>query len=395
MSTYLLGYLTWLHDFQYFLGDQADVRVRKVPVHSQWPGFPKSAPPPAILFHHRVTRVRLEQERKGKKKAITSSHGLLRCAIRPPGPSKLDSHKVLLVPRGSRALRLLHFGCTRILSVFDPWRRPRPRSRPLSREPLPVSLALLLLCPSGASAATPQTPPPPATLGFWRYRQTAIGFAPSPVPELTSSAASSLEQTDAAPAPPDAAAATAAPLARAPSKESTSSKPRDAPGSVRFSSAVEEIEPAIEPQASPTQPAASSPLTTTTNTSDRFDTFNEVAADQIKAFQKSMHGLPLQERRMSTFGFEAFSLPASRVRAPSLSTCRRESKGGYLLLGLLPVAPLFARLPFPSPPLLDPFAICLFLSGCDHHFQTKEKKRKKKRGEKRLPAARNINISLL
>jgi hypothetical protein len=76
----------------------------------------------------------------------------------------------------------------------------------------------------------------------------------------------------------------------------------------------------IEPEAPVAQPAASSSLTTTTNTSDRFDTFNEVAADQIKAFQKSMHGLPLQERRMSTFGFEAFSLPASRVRARSIFT---------------------------------------------------------------------------
>ncbi|TFB03118.1 Serine/threonine-protein kinase oca2 [Trichoderma ghanense] len=116
---------------------------------------------------------------------------------------------------------------------------------------------------------------------------------------------------DAAPASPDAAAATAAPLARSPSKESASSKPRDGPGSVRFSSAVEEI----EPQAPLAQPEASSTLTTTTNTSDHFDTFNEVAADQIKAFQKSMHGLPLQERRMSTFGFEAFSLPASRINS--------------------------------------------------------------------------------
>ncbi|KAL6871402.1 Pkinase domain-containing protein [Trichoderma novae-zelandiae] len=120
-----------------------------------------------------------------------------------------------------------------------------------------------------------------------------------------------------APASPDAAA-TAAPgaapsdqVSRSPSKESTGSKPRDAPGSVRFSSAVEEI----EPQAPIAQPAASSSLTTTTNTSDRFDTFNEVAADQIKAFQKSMQGLPLQERRMSTFGFEAFSLPASRINS--------------------------------------------------------------------------------
>ncbi|UKZ84632.1 uncharacterized protein TrAFT101_000535 [Trichoderma asperellum] len=116
---------------------------------------------------------------------------------------------------------------------------------------------------------------------------------------------------------------------------SSSSKHREAPAAaVRFSSAVEEIEPqtpaapaAASASASPSasaappaaDPASSKPasvnesLTATTNTSDRFDTFNEVAADQIKAFQKSLQGLPLQERRMSTFGFEAFSLPASRV----------------------------------------------------------------------------------
>ncbi|KAL7928495.1 Pkinase domain-containing protein [Trichoderma chlorosporum] len=101
-------------------------------------------------------------------------------------------------------------------------------------------------------------------------------------------------------------------ISRSPSKESSSSKPRDGPASVRFSSAVEEI----EPSAPPAQPAAPADLKATTNTSDRFETFNEIAADQIKAFQKSMHqGLPLQERRMSTFGFEAFSLPASRVNS--------------------------------------------------------------------------------
>ncbi|KAL6893267.1 kinase-like domain-containing protein [Trichoderma evansii] len=113
----------------------------------------------------------------------------------------------------------------------------------------------------------------------------------------------------------------------------SSSKHREAPpAAVRFSSAVEEIEPQTPaapaadpapasalPLAPAAEPASSNPasvnesLTATTNTSDRFDTFNEVAADQIKAFQKSLQGLPLQERRMSTFGFEAFSLPASRV----------------------------------------------------------------------------------
>ncbi|EHK42822.1 hypothetical protein TRIATDRAFT_1703, partial [Trichoderma atroviride IMI 206040] len=86
----------------------------------------------------------------------------------------------------------------------------------------------------------------------------------------------------------------------------------EAPAAVRFSSAVEEIEPQTPPAAAPAS-VNESLGTATTNTSDRFDTFNEVAADQIKAFQRSLQGLPLQERRMSTFGFEAFSLPASRV----------------------------------------------------------------------------------
>ncbi|KAM0472006.1 hypothetical protein ACHAPX_008953 [Trichoderma viride] len=134
---------------------------------------------------------------------------------------------------------------------------------------------------------------------------------------------------------------------------SSSSQSREAPAAaVRFSSAVEEIEPQTQPAAvaavappaaasasasampapnpasGPTSapaiavdPASSKPAsineslgTATTNTSDRFDTFNEVAADQIKAFQKSLQAVPLQERRMSTFGFEAFSLPASRLR---------------------------------------------------------------------------------
>ncbi|RFU77388.1 hal kinase [Trichoderma arundinaceum] len=124
----------------------------------------------------------------------------------------------------------------------------------------------------------------------------------------------------------DAAAAPGDEISRSPSKESTSSKPREGPGSVRFSSAVEEIEPTAPPLA---EPAA--PLTATTNTSDRFDTFNEVAADQIKAFQKSLHGLPLQERRMSTFGFEAFSLPASRLRDDINIGLRPSCKSGTCL----------------------------------------------------------------
>lgn len=43
------------------------------------------------------------------------------------------------------------------------------------------------------------------------------------------------------------------------------------------------------------------------------DVFTQVAADQLKAFTKSCRGCPLQERRMNTFQFEAFSLPPSRV----------------------------------------------------------------------------------
>ncbi|KAG5927678.1 hypothetical protein E4U42_001960 [Claviceps africana] len=41
--------------------------------------------------------------------------------------------------------------------------------------------------------------------------------------------------------------------------------------------------------------------------------FSEVAADQLKAFTKSLHGRPLQTRRINTFQFEPFSLPPSRV----------------------------------------------------------------------------------
>ena len=72
----------------------------------------------------------------------------------------------------------------------------------------------------------------------------------------------------------------------------------DAPA-VRFSSAVEEIDPQ-----------------TPTTSGDAIVSpghAGEVAADQLKAFTKSLHGRPLQERRMNTFQFEAFSLPPSRV----------------------------------------------------------------------------------
>ncbi|CEJ88081.1 hypothetical protein VHEMI04604 [[Torrubiella] hemipterigena] len=85
---------------------------------------------------------------------------------------------------------------------------------------------------------------------------------------------------------------TAAPAARDPTTPA-----------VRFASATQEILPTATTIAPPQ-------VTTTDHVSD---TFNEVTADQIKAFSKSLHGLPLQERRLNTFQFEAFSLPPSRV----------------------------------------------------------------------------------
>lgn len=102
----------------------------------------------------------------------------------------------------------------------------------------------------------------------------------------------------------------------------------------------------------------------TTNASDRFDTFNEVAADQIKAFRKSLHGLPLQERRMSTFGFEAFSLPASRVRAPSpllvsfLFSSAFTSRACALHLNVFVCLPLFLS----APPLHLLYPLLVFSS---------------------------------
>ncbi|POR31437.1 Serine/threonine-protein kinase oca2 [Tolypocladium paradoxum] len=74
-------------------------------------------------------------------------------------------------------------------------------------------------------------------------------------------------------------------------------KPRNDVPAVRFSSAVEEISPATA-----TQPLA-----------EHDNPVTEVTADQLQDFTKSLHGRPLQERRMSTFHFEAFSLPPSRV----------------------------------------------------------------------------------
>lgn len=76
-------------------------------------------------------------------------------------------------------------------------------------------------------------------------------------------------------------------------------RPRDDVPAVRFSSAVEEIAPA----ASAERPRPDADAAST-----------DVAADQLKALSRSLHGRPLQERRMNTYQFEAFSLPPSRVR---------------------------------------------------------------------------------
>ncbi|KHO02128.1 Protein kinase-like domain protein [Metarhizium album ARSEF 1941] len=76
------------------------------------------------------------------------------------------------------------------------------------------------------------------------------------------------------------------------------SKPKDDAPAVRFASLIEEISPSAAP------PAAS-------QVADY--SFAEVAADELKSFTKSLQGRHLQERRMNTFQFEAFSLPPSRV----------------------------------------------------------------------------------
>ena len=94
--------------------------------------------------------------------------------------------------------------------------------------------------------------------------------------------------------------------------------PEDVSG-VRFSSAVEEI--------SPTQPVNVEPSSSNVEQEDRDQSspFTEVTADQLKAFTKSLHGRPLQELRLNNCQFEAFSLPASRVRLPCYVFTHNES----------------------------------------------------------------------
>lgn len=99
------------------------------------------------------------------------------------------------------------------------------------------------------------------------------------------------------------------PPAAAAAAQDTADKSAPATGTstpaVRFSSAVQEFSPTEEapgagepPAAAPDAPAPES---------------QEVTPEQLRAFTKSLHGPLLQERRMNTYQFEAFSLPPSRV----------------------------------------------------------------------------------
>ncbi|KAM4060394.1 kinase [Hirsutella rhossiliensis] len=87
-------------------------------------------------------------------------------------------------------------------------------------------------------------------------------------------------------------------------------KPRPDVPAVRFSSAIEEISPSTTRAQPPAALDDGSP---------------KVSPDQLRALTKSLHGGPLQERRINTFQFEAFSLPPSRVpsREDESSECTR------------------------------------------------------------------------
>ncbi|EQK98472.1 Serine/Threonine protein kinase [Ophiocordyceps sinensis CO18] len=86
-------------------------------------------------------------------------------------------------------------------------------------------------------------------------------------------------------------------------------RPRLDVPAVRFSSAVEEI----FPSATMAQPGALNHGS------------HKVSPDQLRALTKTLHGSPLQERRINTYQFEAFSLPPSRVpsREDASSECTR------------------------------------------------------------------------
>ncbi len=71
---------------------------------------------------------------------------------------------------------------------------------------------------------------------------------------------------------------------------------------MRFRSVVEEISPeanALAPSSNEAPQTLGDP--------------GEVSPEDLRALSKSLRASPLQERRMNIFGYEAFSLPASRV----------------------------------------------------------------------------------
>ncbi len=75
---------------------------------------------------------------------------------------------------------------------------------------------------------------------------------------------------------------------------------------VRFSSAVQEFSPTEDAPAADESPVA-------VPDAPAAEYHEEVTPEQLRAFTKSLHGPLLQERRMNTYQFEAFSLPPSRV----------------------------------------------------------------------------------
>ncbi|GKT47259.1 serine/threonine-protein kinase PAK 5 [Colletotrichum spaethianum] len=116
--------------------------------------------------------------------------------------------------------------------------------------------------------------------------------------------------------------------------------PQDAPA-VRFASSVQEITPTVT-TTSPTD--TQSPTDAATGAS-----LAEVTPEDLRALSKSLQGAPLQQRRMNVFGFEPYSLPASRV-------CSREDESDNSRLPTPnssgPRSPRFGPAhPMQSPPL--------------------------------------------
>ncbi|KAJ0379030.1 hypothetical protein COL26b_002810 [Colletotrichum chrysophilum] len=117
--------------------------------------------------------------------------------------------------------------------------------------------------------------------------------------------------------------------------------PQDAPA-VRFASSVQEITPTVT-TTSPTD--TQSPIDAALGDAS----LSEVTPDQLRALSKSLQGAPLQQRRMNVFGFEPYSLPASRV-------CSREEESDNSRLPTPnssgPKSPRFGPVhPMQSPPL--------------------------------------------